>query len=107
MRATCLAFLLAVLVLLVCPAWADSEARAGADWVRITAQPCTEHAVLQLIQDAGEDPADYRAARAEFGGVPYTACWRPRFEQRAIFLRYGDGDGGLVPFDALKPVREV
>lgn len=100
--------LAATVLLLACSAChADSIARVGADWVRVTALPCKDEAVRAQIVAAGEDPDDYRAASAEFGGQAFSACWRPVLPQRAVWLVYADGDKGIVPFDDLKPVRSI
>lgn len=89
------------------PALADSEAHQGADWVRITARPCTDLKVLEQIGLAQDNPLAYRAAIAEFNGEKFTACWKPMFDREMIYLRYGDGDQGMVPFADLKPVKET
>lgn len=99
------AFLL--IALAAAPAHADAMARQGEDWVRITALPCSDAGVLAQIQAAGDDPADYRAANARFAGQAYAACWRPMWARRTAFLRYADGDAGLVPFAELKPIPEA
>lgn len=101
------AILIAVALAMPTLALADSEARQGADWVRISALPCKNEKVLELIKAAGEDGKDYRAARAEFGGAGFTPCWRPMFQQEQVFLIYDDGDKGLVPFRDFKPVQEI
>ena len=101
-------FALAVLLLLcAAPALADSEARNGADFVRLTARPCADAKVLELIAAAGDNHLDYRAAHAEIGGVPYAACWRPLMNREVVHVRYADSDQGLIPFGHLKPVRSV
>lgn len=99
----------AILLALLWPAEAraDSEARQGADFVRLTARPCVHAAVLAAITAAGEDPDDYRAAVADLGGKSYAACWRPNFGARKVHLRYEDGDEGEVPYSELKPVKEA
>lgn len=98
--------IIALILLVACGgAWADSEARQGSDWVRITANPCTDAKVLAHIPEAQR--ADYRAASAQMAGVPYAACWRPNFQTKMVELRYDDGDQGLVPFGDLKPVKEA
>lgn len=101
------AILIAVALAMPTQAFADSEARQGADWVRISALPCKNEKVLALIQAAGEDGKDYRAARAEFAGAPYTPCWKPIFEREVVYMIYEDGDKGLIPFRDFKPVQEV
>lgn len=100
--------LLALLLILLAPAaLADSIARHGENWVRLTAQPCTNEAVAGHLTAAGEDPADYRAASARFDGREFSACWKPDFSTRNVMMRYEDSDGGMVPFDDLKAVPEV
>jgi hypothetical protein len=99
-------FLLAGL-LLASPAFADSEARIGADWVRISATPCKNEEVLKHLKDAGESPLDYRAATASWQGQDYQACWKPLMQQQMVYVRYTDGDQGLVPFRDLKPVKDI
>lgn len=94
-----------ILLLAVAPAFADSEARVGADWVRIAATPCTDEKVLAHITAAGDNPLDYRAARAEFQGAPYIGCWRPLMDKGVVYIRYDDGDQGVVPFGDLKPLK--
>jgi hypothetical protein len=100
-------FLILFLLVLCAPAQADSIARQGSDWVRVTALPCADEAVRAQITLVGEDPADYRAANAEFAGQPYSACWRPMMQQRVILVRYSDGDGSLIDFGALQPLKDV
>jgi hypothetical protein len=108
MRTVFLAFLFLLLALLFAPSVrADSEARQGADWVRVTALPCTDAAVVALITQAGGDPVDWRAAQAEFGGKPFAACWQPVFAEQRALLVYSDGDSGYVPFAALHPLKEA
>lgn len=101
-------YLLAMIMMLAAaPALADSEAREGADWVRISADPCKDEKVLAHIAAAGEDAKDYRRARAEIQGASYSGCWQPLFNKEVIYLRYEDGDSGVVPFRDLKPVKSV
>lgn len=60
--------------LMVCwtaPAAADSIAKRGDDWVRITARPCSDPGILALIAKGDPDPhahLDYRAAMARIQG---------------------------------------
>lgn len=98
---------MAALLALAGPAFADGIARQGADWVRITALPCTSEAVLGVIQAAGDNAKDYRAASAEFQGHQFNACAKPIWEKNLLWLRYEDGDQGLIPFDEVKPVPEA
>jgi hypothetical protein len=88
-------------------AFADAEARNGADFVKITARPCDDPKVLDLVKEAGENTLDYRKAVAEIDGVPYSACWRPLMQRRQNLLRYQDGDSGLIDWSDFKPVKEV
>lgn len=98
---------LPLILLAAASAFADSEFRQGSDYVRISATPCANEKVRQHIAAGGGDPADFRAARAEYQGAPYAACWRPIFDQKMIQLVYEDGDAGIVPFGAMKPVPEA
>jgi hypothetical protein len=86
---------------------ADAEVRDGANFVRVTARPCEDAKVIELIKEAGDNPLDYRKAIAEIGGTVYSACWKPNYERQQIFLRYQDGDAGLIPLEAFKPVKEA
>jgi hypothetical protein len=86
---------------------ADAEVRQGADFIRVTARPCEDEKVIEKIKEAGDNPLDYRRAFAQIGGQAYSACWKPNYERQQIFLRYGDGDAGLIPLDAFKPVKEA
>lgn len=94
-----------ILLLAAASALADSEARDGADFVRITALPCTDDKVLAHIP--ADERVDFRAAHAALRGVRYSGCWRPLFDKRVIFLRYEDGDAGIVPFKDLTPIPEA
>jgi hypothetical protein len=89
------------------PVRADSIARNGDDWIRLTAQPCAHAEVVTHLSSAGEDPKDYRAASARVGGQEYAACWKPLFAQERVFLRYSDGDAGLIQFNEFKPADSI
>lgn len=102
-----LPLLAAIAVCVALPVQADSIARNGADWVRLTAKPCSSAEVLAHIGTSGEDPKDFRAALARINGTEYEACWRPVYDKEVVFLRYSDGDAGLVPFGDLKPVQGI
>lgn len=102
-----LAIILA-LILLPGPARAaDREARVGNDFVRVSEQPCTNARVLADIQAAGEKAEDYRAASAQFRGEAFAGCWTPDLKDGVVWLRYEDGDTGMVPMRSLKPVPEA
>ena len=88
-------------------AHADSEVRNGADFIRLTAKPCADATVSALVTAQGEDPKDYRQAIAEIGGMSFSACWRPMFEREQVFIRYSDGDMGMVPFQMFQPVSTI
>jgi len=89
------------------PAFADAEVRQGADFIRITARPRADPKVLAHITAAGEDPLDYRMARADLAGVGYAACWRPMFKTREALVIYSDGDTSLLPVGMFKPIPEA
>lgn len=86
---------------------AESEFRHGADFVRISAEPCKNEKVVALIEAQGGKATDFRAARAEVNGASYAGCWQPIFDKQLVNLVYEDGDMGLIPFNALKPVKSV
>jgi hypothetical protein len=94
-------------LLFTVPAHADAEYREGSDWIRVTALPCTDPAVLALLTAAGKDPAGWRAASAEVNGVPFAACWQPLWDRNLAVFQYADGDQGIIPFSSLKPVKSA
>ena len=96
-----------LLSLLAADAKADSEARNGKDFVRITAQACTNEKVLANITGRGESPLDYRAAQAEFNGEAFAACWTPDYKTGMVQLRYDDGDRGELSVRAFVPVQGI
>lgn len=102
-----LPLLAAIAVCVALPVKADSIARNGSDWVRLTAKPCASAEVLEHMKKAGENPLDFRAGLARISGAEYEVCWRPVYEHEVVFLRYADGDAGLVPFGDLKPVQGI
>lgn len=99
--------LVAAIALAASSAIADSEVRNGADFIRLTAKPCADATVSALVTAQGEDPKDYRQAFAEIGGQAFAACWRPMFEREQVFIRYSDGDAGMVPFQMFQPVKSI
>lgn len=100
-------YFLLMLLIVASSAFADSIAHQGADWVRITAQPCTDTKVLAYLTAAKQDPLDYRAAVGEFQGHGFVLCWKPNFEGKVIQLQYEDGDNGMIPFSELEPAKEA
>jgi len=101
------AFLIAAALAAAASAHADAEVRHGADWIRITARLCADPKVLAHITAAGEDPLDYRMARADLAGVGYAACWRPLFQPREALVIYEDGEVSNLPFRSLRPIPEA
>jgi len=91
--------------ILAFPAIADSIARQGSNWVRLTLRPCEDAKVAAVIQAQGLHPGQFRAAYASFDGRSYVACWTPA--QGGAALVYGDGDQGYVPVGDLKPAPEA
>lgn len=92
-----------VLVALACPAYGhELEASFGADVVRITDAPCTD-GVVSGMEDS-ESYAAMRAAWAMVGGKRFEGCWRMR-PDGAVYLRYDDGDQGLVPRQKFESVK--
>jgi hypothetical protein len=99
--------LICAAILAAGPALADSEFRNGDDFVRISAEPCKDAKVLALIESRGGVGTDYRAASAQVNGALYAGCWQPIFDKQVVVLVYDDGDTGMIPFNALKPVKSV
>jgi hypothetical protein len=98
---------LAILLMLAWPkeSRADAIARQGSDWVRLTLKPCADEQVVAVLASRGQQPESYRAAIAHFQGQDFAACWQPA--PGGAVLVYGDGDGGFVGKDELKPVPEA
>lgn len=96
---------LGLLLSLPQPSRADAIAKRGDDWVRIMAAACTNEAVRAAITMLGGEPDQFLAATARLHGQNYQACWRPI--GTGAFLVYDDGDQGVVPQAALKPVPEA
>jgi len=84
---------------------ADSIARQGSNWVRLTLRPCEDAKVAAVIQAQGKHPGQFRAAYASFDGRSYVACWTPA--QGGAALVYQDADVGFVPIGDLKPAPEA
>lgn len=93
------------LLCLALPVFADSIARQGSDWVRLTLKPCEDAQVVAVMQAQGLKPEDFRAGLGHFGGQDFAACWRPAGGGAALV--YGDGDQGYVPVGDLKIAPEA
>ena len=86
-------------------------ATSGAKTVTLSDKPCTDDIVILFMTDPrtaamiGEHAADllhaaiYRDASSETAG-----CWM-RLDAQQVFLRYSDGDAGVIPMTAFKPVE--
>lgn len=72
-------------------------AHQGADSVRLTEDPCTDAAVLAHLEPGAVQ--EFHAASAVFQGRPYRACWQ--MIEGGAYLRYEDGDQGIVPASEL------
>lgn len=97
--------LVAAALAVASPAGADTIARQGSDWVRLTLRPCADPAVVAVLEAHGEHADAFRAAVAYFGGHEFAGCWRPVGGGAGIV--YGDGDAGYVPAQDLAPVPET
>ena len=75
----------------------------GDDTIRLAEGECTSESVLSKLPP--ELRAQFRAASAVLQGRSFAACWH--ITPRGAHLIYEDGDEGLVPFDALKPLLSV
>lgn len=87
------------------PVVADSIARKGADWVRLSLKPCANTEVVAHLERAGAHADAFRAGSAHFGGQDYGVCWQPA--NGGALLVYSDGDTGFVPVSDLKPAPEA
>jgi hypothetical protein len=96
--------ILLILMLACAPAFADSEARLGNDTVRTYSSACMHPVVLAYIARMVPQ-TEFRKAYAVVGGKRYEGCWRP--VEGGIHLIYEDGDQGLLPDSAMKPVPEA
>ena len=96
--------LLLAVVLLLISGNVNSEnaiARSGGDEMVITDEPCVNAKILAYV------PEQYRkemlAGSAKLGGVRYPMCWTLRVDGMVIAV-YEDGEGGMVPAAAFKPL---
>ena len=97
-------YALALILLAAFPALAqDHIARQGDDEVVIREAPCTVASVLMRIPEAQRE--GWRRADARISGQKFFAFWR--IVQSAVVLVYEDGDQGLIPAGAFKPVTEI
>lgn len=77
---------------------AERVATQGKDEARISDAPCTNAAVLALIDPAGH--GDFRRAVTRFQGQTYEACWR--VVGGYAHLVYEDGDQGAIALEDFK-----
>lgn len=80
------------------PAAADLVTRHGADTLRLTEEPCP---VTMSKYVPAEIIGRFLAAVAIMDGKTYMGCWTIRGDGQ-VFLRYEDGDSGLVPLTSFK-----
>jgi hypothetical protein len=98
-------FVLCLLLLMPAAAHADSEARFGTNWIRVTALPCTDPVVLVVLAAIDEDVADWRQASSFIDGAPYGACWQPDFNARVAVVLFSDRTYTTFALAHLKPVK--
>jgi hypothetical protein len=91
-------FLLIAAALAAGPAMADLVAKRGDDTLRLTEEACPVTMGKHL-------PADiigrFMAAVAIVDGKTHLGCWTLRGDGQ-VFLRYEDGDAGLLPLSWFK-----
>ena len=80
------------------PAAADLVTKQGANTLRLTEHPCPVTMAKYL---PAEIIGRFLAAVAIVDGKTYMGCWTIRGDGQ-VFLRYEDGDGGLVPLTSFK-----
>ena len=95
--------LLIAAVLAAGPALADSEARQGADWVRIFDSPCVSAQTLVLIPP--EARSDFQKAQGVYKGEKFFGCWQKR--GGIVYILWEDGDHAIIPIEALRRVTEA
>lgn len=96
------AFLCAALA--VAPVMAgELVSHEGDATIRLADKECTSQPVLDQLKP--ELRPQFRAASAVLQGRAFDACWH--ITPRGAHLIYEDGDEGLVPFDALKPLIDT
>lgn len=95
---------LALLAVILTPAWsAEKVAHNGRDEVRVTDAPCVNAGILSMIPKPEQE--FFHAGSATLGGKRFEACWAPI--EGAVYLRYEDGDEGIVGAEQFKPVRSL
>lgn len=87
-------------ILAASPAFADSEAKAGGDWIRIHDSPCVSAQTLALIPEKYR--ADFRKAQGKLGGEVFFGCWTTL--DGVVFILWEDGDQSMIPEQAFKQV---
>lgn len=87
-----------VLALIWLPAMADLVASKGSDAVRLTDVACPPTMAVHLPPEIFDR---FRAAVAIVDGKTYLGCWALRGDGR-VFLRYEDGDAGVIPLRDFK-----
>lgn len=94
--------------LLALPAAAvDREMRDGADVVRLTQDDCIPEILAALPADTPPRMRlSFRRAHVDFRGETFRACW-VLLPNGDVFLRYEDGDAGLLPWQAFRIVRDT
>lgn len=94
-----------ILLLAAPPAMADSIARQGDDWVRLSPRMCADRSIRAVILQKGGDPEEFRAAYVHVDGKDYAACWQP--VGAGAGLIYADGVVGIIPLTDLKLIPEL
>lgn len=94
------ALICAALLCVAGPAMSDMVFRDGKDSVKITERAC--YPEMSGLFHPG---VEAKAADAEIGGKQFRACW---VEMNGLaVLIYEDGDQGMIPMGAFKPVASI
>jgi hypothetical protein len=102
-----LASLILCALLIPSLARADRELRNGPDVIRLTQNDCPTEILAALPADIPPRVRDsFRAASATVDGATFRACWI-LLGNGAVFLRYEDGDSGMVPWQDFRIVPEA
>lgn len=94
-----------LLTIILILAWGGASAgdlisTNGGNWLRLSASPCTHEGILSQLKADFRD--QFQAGSAHSSGIGYAVCWIER--DGLAFVVFEDGDRGIYPMSAFKPV---
>lgn len=110
MKTFALALWLTLLTLFGLPAFAaDMIASNGSERLMLHDTPCAKELLEMLEADVNVIvlSMDTSKAHAATYGTSLRACWVMTPAGDGVYLRYEDGDAGVVPLAAFKPVEKL